>query len=308
MTTHAGVAETAHYLRAEGEDLLAIATEPTASLRGAGIVILSGGRHGNTSGRNGVARRLAHRLAAAGFSSVRIDYHGVGDSSGSLEEFVLHQPFLADLEAAVALLRRRGIARIGLIGDCFGARTALAGAAADHDINALLLVSLPWRDLARRDRRAHMISSELSMADYTRRGLRLDTLRKLADTDQRRGMARLATSKVRLMSRRLSDVVGGVEVEPWVSRRVVTQLGDIHKRRTPTLLVYGRGPAEDYTHDFERIRSMPALRWLDDPGVSVRAEVLDQPIAGFRNVVSQDAVVRMAVEWFDTALTPVAEQ
>ena len=239
---------------------------------------------------------------------MRLDYHGVGDSTGSLDEFVLHEPFVDDLGAGVTVLHQHGVERIGALGDCFGARTALAACAADGGIATLLLVSLPWRDLARRDRKAHLVSSELTVADYARRGLRLGTLGKLRHADQRRGLARLVAAKGRELSRRVTDRVGRVQVEPWVSRRVMDQLETVNSAGIPTLVIYGRGPAEDYTHDFERIREMPALRWLSAPGGSVQARVLDQPIAGFRNVVSQDEVVRLAAEWFGDTLPADPEE
>jgi hypothetical protein len=40
----------------------------------------------------------------------------------------------------------------------------------------------------------------------------------------------------------------------------------------------------------------------------VQARVLDQPIAGFRNVVSQDEVVRLAAEWFGDTLPADAQE
>lgn len=307
MTTVTVVTETAHFLRAAGADIFAVITEPTAPPSGAGVVIASGGRYGNTGGRNGVGRRLAHTLASQGFYVLRFDYHGVGDSTGSIEEFVLHEPFVADLNAAVAALRRHPVDRIGALGDCFGARTALAACAADSSISALLLVSLPWRDLARSDRKAHIVSSQLSVGDYARRGLRLGTVAKLRDPGYRRASKRLVRAKGRQVLRRVTDRVAHVDVEPWVSRRVMDQLTVVRHRGVATLLLYGNGPAEDYTHDFTRIRAMGAMSWLDDRSCSVQAQVLDQPIAGFRNVVSQDEVVCTAADWFAEALSPTRD-
>jgi pimeloyl-ACP methyl ester carboxylesterase len=302
--------ETAHYVRAGGEDLLAVVTEPTAPARGAGVAVVCGGRFGNTSGRNGVGRRLAWALAAEGFHALRLDYHGVGDSTGSIEEFVLHEPFVDDLAAALGTLRDQPVDRIGALGDCFGARTVLAacaagaGGAAGGGIDALLLVSLPWRDLARSERKAHIASSQLSVGDYARKGVRPSTLLKLRDAGYRRAAARLVSAKGRLLVRRVADRATSAApgVEPWVSRRVLDQLGTVRSRQVPTLLLYGQGPAEDYTNDFELIRRMPGVAWLDDGASSVRTRVLDQPVAGFRNVVSQQEVVRTAVGWFADVL------
>jgi pimeloyl-ACP methyl ester carboxylesterase len=304
--TEAVPVESVHYVRAGGEDLLAVVTAPTAPSRRAGVVIACGGRFGNTSGRNGVGRRLAWALAGEGFHALRLDYHGVGDSTGSIEEFVLHEPFVDDLAAALGTLRNHPVDRIGALGDCFGARTVLATGAAGSGggIDALLLVSLPWRDLARSERKAHIASSQLSVGDYARKGVRPSTLLKLRDAGYRRAAARLVSAKGRLLARRVADraTSTGPGVEPWVSRRVLDQLTAVRSDQVPTLLLYGQGPAEDYTNDFELIRRMPGVAWLDEGATSVRTRVLDQPVAGFRNVVSQQQVVRTAVEWFTEAL------
>jgi pimeloyl-ACP methyl ester carboxylesterase len=300
-------AEQAFFTSVGADQLFGVLTRPTVSPNGAGMVILAGGRYEQTSGRNRMARRLAHALAAEGFHVVRFDYHGVGDSTGVHQEFVLHEPYTDDLAAATAELRRAGVSRVAFLGDCFGARTALAGAATRDDVAAVLLVSLPWRDLARSNRKAHIQSSQLSAADYAKRGLSWRTLRRLSDPAARQAYARLAVAKVRHTARRVGDRLTGLDVPPWVSRRVIRQLSALRRRGTPVLLLYGRGPAEEYTSDFDELRVSPALAWLGAPGEPVSVQVLDQPIAGYRNIVSQDEVVAVARQWLPAAVSPAVE-
>ena len=215
LVTHTGEAPTLSHR--EKLRLVELVVEETAGrvpvLAGAGGYDTWRSRFGNTSGRNAVGRRLAAELAAAGLHTVRLDYHGVGDSTGSIDEFVLHEPFVEDLAAAVAALRGCPVDTIGALGDCFGARTALATCAEGAGIEALLLVSLPWRDLARSDRKAHIASSELSVGDYARKGARPSTLLKLRDAGYRRAAARLVSAKGRQLVRRVADRAGDVGVD-----------------------------------------------------------------------------------------------
>jgi pimeloyl-ACP methyl ester carboxylesterase len=284
------------------DELFAIVTSPTGEERGTGVIVLAGGRYEQSSGRNRVARRLAQSLAAAGFHALRFDYHGVGDSTGQLAEFALDEPNLEDVGAAIAELRRRGITRTALIGDCFGGRTALAAAAGDESVTALLLVSLPWRDLTRSGQRASIVSSKLSVRDYARKGLTWKVARKLADPEARRDYWHLVTAKLRHLRRRASDRLSGHDLEPWISRHVIAQLKAVTSRRVPILLLYGRGALEEYTHDFELLRDLPDIAHLLGPEAPTEIRVLDQPISGYRNVGAQDEVVVAATAWFDGTL------
>jgi alpha-beta hydrolase superfamily lysophospholipase len=299
--------ERAFFAPAGADQLFGILTEPTSEPLGAGVVVLAGGRYEQTAGRNRIGHRLAHALAGEGLHVARIDYHGTGDSTGTHDVFVLHHPFTDDLAAAVAQLRAAGVSRIGVIGDCFGARTALAGAGTIEGIAALLLVSLPWRDLARTNRKAHIQSSKLSAGDFARKGLSRSVLAKLGDPAARQAYRKLAVTKVGHMTRRAVDAVSGVDVEPWVSRRVMRQMAFVRRQRIPTLLLYGSGPGEEYSHDFEVLRRSSSLSWLGARGEPVEVQVLDQPVAGFRNIVSQEEVLAVARRWFPSVLGVATE-
>jgi len=308
MSCEAAVTESARFMTSGRQELFAVVTRPSVEPRKVGVIILSGGRYGQTAGRNRVSRRLALGLAQQGFQVLRFDYGGIGDSTGVLGKFVLHKPFVDDLVAAVAELERFGVQEVALMGDCFGARTALAAAPVIESLSALLLVSMPWRDISHSDRKTHIASSQLSVADYVRRGLDVKVMRNLTDAPTRRAYRMLATARLGMLGRSLADRVQGIEVEPWVSRRVVRQLEEVRRRGVPTLLLYGTGPAEEYSLDFEKIRTSAAMSAvLGRPGDPIEVRILDQPVAGYRNLVSQDEVIAVATTWLGDAVLRIRE-
>jgi pimeloyl-ACP methyl ester carboxylesterase len=87
-------------------------------------------------------RHLANRLAEAGFPTLRIDYDGTGDSSGSDSDVDRPSSWLASIDEAVRALQRRGAKRIALVGIRFGALLA-ADYAKSHPVDALVLVAPP---------------------------------------------------------------------------------------------------------------------------------------------------------------------
>ena len=104
--------ETVTFLEAGAETILAVATNPTAEPLGVGVVVLPGGGAPLTTGRNRFAVRLCRDLASSGFHTIRLDYHGAGESTGSISRLRLDQPFVEDAEAAIRFLRLQGIDRI----------------------------------------------------------------------------------------------------------------------------------------------------------------------------------------------------
>ncbi len=84
-------------------------------------------------------RRLAERLAAAGFAAVRFDYDGTGDSFGNSDDPDRVEAWLASVAAALDALRASGCARVGLAGMRIGATLAAEAAARDGGVDTLVL-------------------------------------------------------------------------------------------------------------------------------------------------------------------------
>jgi alpha/beta superfamily hydrolase len=130
------------FVPAGDRHLCAVVSAPTGESRGLAVVLLTGGNV-TRSHRNGMWVRAARILADHGYPSIRFDYHGVGDSPGTAR-IALDRPFVKDLDAAASFLRQAtGVTRLALVATCFGARTAIATAAAREDIVSLTMFPTP---------------------------------------------------------------------------------------------------------------------------------------------------------------------
>ena len=105
-----------------------------------GLVMVTGGSQTRV-GSHRMYERLAKGLADKGYSSLRFDRRGVGDSAGEDPGFRASGP---DIAAAAAALRREcpALTRIVGLGLCDGA-TAIALFRREAGLDALILVN-PW--------------------------------------------------------------------------------------------------------------------------------------------------------------------
>jgi pimeloyl-ACP methyl ester carboxylesterase len=127
-----------------GEDrLCAIVCAPSGRDESdVGAVLLTGGNY-TRSHRNRMWVRTARALATKGIPSIRLDYHGIGDSTGTAH-FDLEVPFDADaIQAAHFLQRATGVKSLGLAATCFGGRGAMAAAAQLPDAVSVTIFPVP---------------------------------------------------------------------------------------------------------------------------------------------------------------------
>ena len=97
---------------------------------GTTAVILLAGWGGTRYGPQRILWQAARALAARGFSTLRLDFRGRGDSAG--DPAATLDGMIADALAGANWLRARGITRIHLIGLCSGGNVALGAAAQGH--------------------------------------------------------------------------------------------------------------------------------------------------------------------------------
>jgi exosortase A-associated hydrolase 1 len=105
-----------------------------------GLVLVTGGSQTRV-GSHRMYERLAKSLAKKGYSCMRFDRRGVGDSAGDDPGFRGSGP---DIAAAAAALRREcpALSRVMGMGLCDGA-TAIALFGSEADLDGLILVN-PW--------------------------------------------------------------------------------------------------------------------------------------------------------------------
>ncbi len=82
-----------------GEHLLfGILTRPRDQVRGVAVIIVPGAGTPLSTNVNDLSVRLCRSVSAHGFHGFRFDYHGVGESTGTLDRFHLAEPFVLDLQ------------------------------------------------------------------------------------------------------------------------------------------------------------------------------------------------------------------
>ncbi len=113
-----------------------------------GIVFANSGMQ-NRVGPHRLYVVLARLLSDIGYSVLRIDLPGIGESEGTIAEnhFDVHDP--EDVRRAVDFLKQeKRIERIALFGVCAGARVALKTGSLDDRVDGLILWSLPIISIA----------------------------------------------------------------------------------------------------------------------------------------------------------------
>jgi pimeloyl-ACP methyl ester carboxylesterase len=93
--------------------------------RARGLAVLLQGFGAMRSHRNRLWTRTSADLAARGIASVRLDYPGLGDSTGTRVHSMRQPPVRAVTAAIKVALDAAGVDSYCVVGNCLGARTAL---------------------------------------------------------------------------------------------------------------------------------------------------------------------------------------
>ncbi|MGY0236999.1 alpha/beta hydrolase [Longispora urticae] len=130
------------FLRTGTDRLLAMVDTPDGPPSGYGVVLLPGAATPGF-GNARIWARVGAALAAHGHVAARLDFRGMGESSGGEQPISLADPFPDDVLACVDLLRDAGADRVVLMGTCFGARSAMAAAPRVPGLAGLTLMFPP---------------------------------------------------------------------------------------------------------------------------------------------------------------------
>jgi alpha-beta hydrolase superfamily lysophospholipase len=306
------------FVPAPGGDLLAVVTEPTVQPAGLAAVLLRGAGWRPSSGPRRTQVTTSRRLAARGFHAVRFSYHGLAESGGAGEEVVrLDRPYTADAGAVVDWVAARGL-RAVLVGNCFGARTALAYAAgpdAGDKVAGLALVVPPVYDfeVARRlDRRplAHFAKRArigrlwAVLRDPARRGALRRTLRALAGVAGAKLRRRHRDRPAPGAPTRPSTGAPPAGAPDWLSRRFVAQLRTAVARGVPVLFVYGED--DPYGADFALARATLLGPVLAQAGDLVTVTRVPGRVHGLTSVETQQAMIAAVDAWAGSTFGPQA--
>ncbi len=271
------------FFPAGGETLFGILTRPAAQPKGVGVILLAVRA---TFHRNRVAVLLARRLAGLGFHVLRFDYHGLADSTGTAT-FHLDQPFVDDVEGAVRRMREEGVEEFVLVGQCFGARTALAAAARLDGMAGAVLVALPVLDWSGKT------AQKLGARQLARRGIRPSSLRALRNRERRRAYLRLVLAKGRMLRGRPRKAENPASL---VSPVVLRPLEQLVKGRVPVVFLYGT--QDGYYQDFRQaLQGRIGDLFRHHPDLLHLSDEIEGQVHGYRELSVQEPFLEVAEDW-----------
>jgi pimeloyl-ACP methyl ester carboxylesterase len=281
------------FFPARRETLFGMLTPPEGKARGIAVIVLQGAGYPTTATRSSL--RFCRRLSANGYHAFRFDYHGVGESSGAVDEFRLSDPFAEDLAGATEWLRSQGVSGFLLWGGCFGALTALAAAKRIPELRGMVLASTPVR--AFDWRQASSLATEGSGWHLVRRAVRPRTLKHLLQGPERSLLTQVVRAKLETSTARLRRRPSARRPDnlTWVSSRFLTQLRDAVERGIPVLFVFG--PDDQYSEDFQLARSGRLGRLIDWAGPKIEVKMIPQLFHGFTRASVQEELFELSLGW-----------
>ena len=250
----------------EREHVAAVITTPDDEPRGL-VQLLQGGGGQSRSHRNRGWIRAARGLAENGIASVRMDYPGLGDSTGDRAFEVGSPPTEAALAVAKVTLDIVGVAPFAAVANCIGIPTALGvGTQIPSCMGVVCIVPSalrPLMEVSRADRRS-----------TARRaiGQRMPTVRQIVREVRRGASRRSAPSRLRqelatlLRSARILILHGGTD-DSWQQLR--TQIS--------------------------RLQAQVG----EEAGKRIETGALPTEGSGFRGLHKQQAMVDSSIEWLD---------
>jgi pimeloyl-ACP methyl ester carboxylesterase len=289
------VEESVVALEASGVDLVAFLTRSTALSDGPSIVLCPGGWYGTATNRNRVFVRLARHLAATGATVIRFDWHGVGESAGMIDRYVLDEPFASDVVAAAERIAEEGDRELILVGVCFGARSALAAAPDVPGLKQLILLSFPVPNPEGLTK-ASWYGRQHGIRDLLRLSTDRAVLSGLLDPNVRRVYRKALRMKLRAIRKTHSATVsGGRERTPTQTRltprELLRQLEALDCRGVRTHLIFGEEDLE--LAAFEEFREGALDSYLTAGGSGASVRTVPGNIHGFDSLAVQEDVIRL---------------
>lgn len=277
--------------------LIGVLTEPRAVTGAANlpaVVLLNSGilhRVGACRLHVGVARRLARD----GFTVLRFDYSGIGDSEARRDDLSFEESALLETrEAMDHLAKTRGSREFILMGLCSGADMAHEVARTDKRVVGLVMLDgWAYRDIG------------YYMHHYGSRALRLDVWQRWIG-GRIAGLRGAARAKPLSAQQELEGFT--YEVPKYVRhfpprKRIAADLKDFVQRSIAMYFIFSGGQPNEYNHAGQYRRTF----WRVPFGSRLREEFLPDADHIFTGLTHQafvvDSVAEWASEWTSRAAT-----
>lgn len=258
-----------------------------AAANGGGIVFLHGWS-GCKLGPHRMFVKTARALAAEGFTCLRIDFRGRGDSPPSSAEASIRSMTEDACAAAKHLRTFAGIHAVALLGICSGGKVAVTAATRRGDIDRLVLWSAeglaPLRGTQGRRRRRHHV-----LREYAAKALRPRTWLKLVTGRTRLDLVRKAVRQDEAPSDR-------------ECREETATLTAFASYRGEVLFIYGG-------NDPETQSSAAAYRdFCATHGIPHRFHEIPEANHSFYSLEWEQRVIDLTREWLQAPRTPGADR
>lgn len=233
---------------------------------------------------------LCRRLATSGSAALRLDYLGLGESTGGITRLRANAPRATDPHAAVEHLRERGRANIALVGLCYGGRVAVESAEGIPDLAGLALLAPP---LAAKGE----MGDSWTLRTLLRRVARPSRWRNFLQPEHRRTYAQIIRRFVKSRLRS-PEIPAETRIpdsqrppDPWF----VEALEKLAARGVPVLFVAGE--VDKCLADLRRPEAETLYTMLTTPGSGLELAVVPGSVHTFRDQDVVDAVIDLVVEW-----------
>jgi pimeloyl-ACP methyl ester carboxylesterase len=288
--------ESPAFFRAAGEDVFCVLTRPVGASDGIGVVLAPGSGHMPATNRNRMSVRLARRLAQSGYHVVRIEYHGVGESSGTLRGYSLRKPFVEHVDGAVRLLRERGISNVVLVGNCFGSRTVLAYAERFPALHAVALITPPIYNSSLQKMSVELEAATAAQKAAPSVGAGGNGTGRTPSPKQRvaatvKSLARWGVGRARLLSRGEREERDHGEAAPAFRDGLQTLVG----RRIPVLIVLG--DQDDHYARFRKACEGKLGAIVRTAGSLLEVRILPGKVHGFSGLETQGTIIDIVDGW-----------
>ena len=244
-------------------------------------VVILPGWGGTRYGPQRILVQLVRALAAHGYTTLRIDFRGRGDSSGAALESTLDS-MIADAETAINWLREHhGIERVNLVGLCSGGNVALGTASLLDNVDHVVCWSLlPFME-HKANAKKQGTSRGALLRQMARKLLRAETWKKLL-----RGEA-----NVRGAVNVVAKDKEGDEAEKKRKTSARDILHDLEKYQGRLHLIFGnRDPEAEGSQAFFEA-------WCRTHGIPVDVEVINGAPHNFYTANWTRMVVAQTEQW-----------
>jgi len=282
--------------------LFAILSEPVSGPKDIAVVVPNTGANSRV-GPNRFSVTLARRLASRGYTVLRVDLGGIGDSpaaDGVVENELFAARSIDDVRAAIDALAARGYQRFVTLGLCAGAYMSFHACLADERVVGVGLINPPafeWRPGRKVERLPDKRAGAFrSTRYYKQRALRVDTWKRLAHGDiNARGIAHALGDRLRDRAttsiKRTALLIGQGN---WVMSDLALKFAALAQRDAQVLMLFnGEEPMLDELE--HHIGSM--MGWLENRGLSL--EIIDDTDHIFAPVWSQERALDLLTEFVD---------